>query len=92
MSGYDAGDMRVVQERAKMYLEDIKDELAEYKKYYGSPEVQAMLKEHPVYKEYYEADQNWRKASAIGSNNENYLQAAERLKAAREAVRKLWGE
>ena len=55
-------------------------------------EVAAIEDRLAVYKEYYEADQNWRKASAIGSNNENYLQAAERLKAAREAVRKLWGE
>ena len=45
-----------------------------------------------VYKECYEADEAWRKASAIGSSNEDYLEAAERLGRARQAVQKLRGE
>ena len=50
------------------------------------------MAERAVYVDYYEADQGWRRASEIGSSNEDYLEAAERLDIGRQAVQKLRGE
>ena len=45
-----------------------------------------------AYKEFYEALDNWTQAQASDASNDDYLPAADRMRAARLAVKNLRGE
>ena len=66
------------------------DDLA--KNIVADPAIQRLLDEKIAYKEFYEAQQAWEAAQDPKSPNQDYLAAADRLRAARQRVKELRGE